>query len=417
MNEKLAETLAVSDTAESADAEDQNRAEADAEDQNRAEEAETESSAESAEDPSDSVADESTDAERSGNDDRKRLKLPASRRGRVLMAAILVMILGLGTGAFVWKPWASLPDGAVLAIGDRVVLQEELDQRVDTLRALYGVVPPDDPAKLDGFRRDAAKSIAVSVILDRAAAERKIVTSDKQARDVLDRYVAEQFEGGRDAFVRALGNVGTSERKVLDEIKRQLALGRLMDQVIGEVQVSDQQLRAEFDKRKEQLGTPERRKLRNMVLGSEQAARAALDRVRGGEPFADVATQVSLDKSTKASGGLLGELTRQQLEGPVGDAAFAAKKGEYYGPVKGKFGWNVGRVDEVLAPVPAKFDEVRDDLRNTLRTEESLARWRAWLGEQIRAAEVQYADKYRPADPDAAPAVNAPGANVPRPPR
>lgn len=345
------------------------------------------------------------------------MKLPTSRRGKVLLASVVGLVLALVAGAVMWAR-AGLPDGAAFGYRDHVVTIDELDRRARSLKALYGVQAPTDPAKLDGFRRDIAKSVAVSMILDHAASERQIVISGKQARDVLDRYITAQFgDGGREAFVQSLGNVGTSEQAVLDEIKRQLAVGRLMEQVVGGVSISDDDLRSAFAKRKKDLGIPERRVVRNIVVGSEREAKDVLGRLRAGAGVKKVAAEYSLDASTKQSGGLLGELTRDQLERPVGHAVFDAPARGTYGPVKGEFGWNAGLVDRILPPEPAEFDEVRDSLRETLRAEESLDRWRGWLAERIRAADVEYAPDYRPADPDAPPAVNAPGQPSAGPPR
>lgn len=339
--------------------------------------------------------DNSSDTEESHP--RRRITLPASRRGRTIVGGALALVLVVAVGAVVWIKATGLPDGAVFAYGDHVVTKEDLDGRTQSLEALYGVVAPTDPAKLDRFRRDLAKSVAVSQILDDAAQEKSISIADKQARDVLDRYVDTQFgDGGRPAFVRTLGNVGTSEAAVLDEIKRQLAVGRLMDAVVGEVTIGDDALGRAFAERKAALGLPERRVVRNVVLGSRQDAEEALARLRSGDAFPTVAAELSLDASSKRSGGLLGELAKDQLERPVGDAVFTTRAGGLYGPVKGEFGWNIGRVDRVMAPVAAELGHVRDSLRETLRTEESLRRWRDWLGERIRAAAVEYAPEYRP---------------------
>ena len=67
--------------------------------------------------------------------------------------------------------------------------------------------------------------------------------------------------------------------------------------------------------------------------------------------------------------------------------------------MKGPQGWNVGVVTEVLPFQPATLDRVTDELRGALEVEESQRRWSAWLVEQLRAADIEYADDYRPEDP------------------
>lgn len=358
-------------------------------------------------------------AEGTGTGPRRRgLRLPTTWAGRAAAATVVVAVAAAAAGA-VWWQASALPADAAYRLDGRVVTVEQLDQRVVALQALYGVQAPEDPAAVDGFRRDVAKSVVLSDILDREALERGLVVADKQVTDTRDRYIEEQFgPGGRDAFVRALGNVGTSEELVLDEIRRQMTVGLLMQDVVGTVTVTDEELRAAYAERQDTLGTPERRTLRNIVVETEEQARAALDEIRSGVPFEQVAADRSRDESTRASGGLLGDLARGELEGPVGDAAFAVAPGELYGPVQGQFGWNVGRVDAVTPFVPASFDQVADGLRQALEVERSLAIWQDWIAQQVRDADVVYADEFRPADPDAppsfGPAAPAEGTEAPR---
>ncbi|SFO54306.1 peptidyl-prolyl cis-trans isomerase C [Pseudonocardia ammonioxydans] len=339
----------------------------------------------------------------------RRLLGPAMPKGRTLAAALVVVLL-VGVGGIAWWRLTALPAEAAFRYDGDVVTIEQLDQRIDALRALYGVEAPEDPAQADGFRRDVAKSVAVSEILDDAAEERQIVVADKQVQDTLDRYIEQQFgPGNRDAFVQALGNVGTSEPAVRDEIRRQLTVGELMQQVVGTITISDEDLRTAYDQRKDTLGTPERRSISNIVVASQQDAQAALDQLNAGAPVAEVAATWSLDASTKDKGGAIGEVARADLEQPVADAAFSVGSGQFFGPVQGRHGWNVGRVDSVSPFVPATFEQVADGLRSALQTERSLTVWRDWLGQQISDADVDYADAYRPADPDAAPTMDPAG--------
>ncbi|NMI00558.1 peptidyl-prolyl cis-trans isomerase [Pseudonocardia acidicola] len=336
--------------------------------------------------------------------------MPTSRRGR-LLAAVLALVLLAGAAGVAWWRITALPSDAAFRYDGHVVTIDQLDQRIDALRALYGVEQPQDPGKADTFRRDVAKSVAVSEILDKAAADRQIVVADKQVEDTLGRYVEQQFgPGGNDAFVKALGNVGTSESAVRDEIRRQLTVSQLMQQVVGTITISDADLKAAYDQRKGTLGTPEKRTLRNIVVASQQDAQSVLDQLKAGTPIEQVAATRSLDASTRDKGGSLGEVARADLEQPVGDAAFGVGSGQFYGPVQGAHGWNVGRVDAITPFVPATYEQVADGLRQALKVERSLAVWRGWLGQQIHDAGVEYADAYRPADPDAVPSIESVGA-------
>jgi peptidyl-prolyl cis-trans isomerase C len=301
----------------------------------------------------------------------------------------------------------SVPGNAAFVYGDRTVTKAELNKRVDALRALYGIQAPKGVAKRDEFRRSAAKSYAVTLILDDEARERGIVVSEKRARDLLDKLIEAQF-GSRRAFVEALGDVGTSERAVVEEIRRQAVTLALRKKVVGKTTISDAFLRASFERRKGELAAPEQRRLSNIVVATRAEAMAAAQRLEAGEPVATVAAESTIDESTRQSGGDLGYLSARQLEAPVAKAAFGAREGQVYGPAKSSHGWNVGIVAAIRAGQPADFGAVREPLRKQLVAEQESVKWTSWLGEAIRDADVTYAKAYEPADPDAPPPMSPP---------
>lgn len=334
---------------------------------------------------------------------RRRLWVP---RGRAKAAVAVVGVLSL-LGALAWLTveWVTrLPDDAVLRVHDTVVTQEEFQQRLTVLEALYGVQPPEDGPDLDRFNGDAAKSVAVSLILDDAARERDIVVAGKTAQDALERLIRDQMPEGRDAFIEFLGSQGISEREVRDEVTRQMRSARLFDAVTESVpQVTDDDVREAYADREAQMVTPERRHLRNIVVETKSQAENIAANARDGADFAKLARDQSMDAATKDKGGDLGTLTADRLDPAFSKVAFAAPKGAVFGPVQSQYGWNVGRVVGIKPGTPLSFEQVADQLKETLQSERKLDTWRSWLAQQIEDAETEYADDYRPIDPDAPP--------------
>lgn len=336
---------------------------------------------------------------------KRRLLVPQRRLPRYLSTGLLVVALAGSGSQIVVDRLHALPADAAFRLDDSVTTVEQLDHRVQLLGALYGVQRPSDPAKVDQFTRDSAKAVAVSTILDRAAADQGIVIADKTASDQLDKVISQSYPGGRQEFVTKLGQLGVSEQDVLDEIKRQLANAQLYDSVTkGAAPVTDDDVAKAFQDRKQQMVRPEARDLRNIVVGTEAEAEQVLQRLRSGTDFAAVAGQTSLDQSTKDKGGDLGPMTADQLDKAYADAAFKAPAGTVFGPVQTQNGWNIGQVVSVTPAAPLTFDQVKDQLKTQLANERKSALWNSWLAGRIKAAGVQYADTYRPADPDAPPA-------------
>lgn len=314
----------------------------------------------------------------------------------------IVAAVAVGVAVVVVLTRTHVPDNAAFVYDDQVVTKTQLAKRVDALRALYGITAPKSAKDRDRFRRSAAKSYAVTLILDRKAREMGVRVSEKKARDLLDRFIDTQF-GNRDAYIEALGNVGTSDRAVLDEIRRQGVTIELRTKVIGKVTISDTFLKSAYEARKAELATPELRRLNNVVVRTEAEADDVARRLAAGESVDAVAAEVSIDESTRQVGGDLGNLSASQLEGAVARAAFSAKQGEVYGPAKGSHGWNVGVVASIKPQKAAVFADVKDAFRMQLQQEQEARKWSQWLAKAIREADIHYADAYRPADPDAPP--------------
>jgi peptidyl-prolyl cis-trans isomerase C len=319
----------------------------------------------------------------------------------------VVVLLGVAAAVVAVRMNRGLPDDAAFEYDGTVVTKAELDRRVEVLGALYGIAEPTDEDEKDTFRRDVAKAVAVSMVLEDAARDQGIVISDKSARDTLAKMVEGQL--GNDpqrAFTEMLARFGVTEDDVLEEVKRQQAIARLFQDRTADAvdDVTPTDVRAYYGQEPDRFATPERRRLRNIVVKTRREAAAVLAQVRRGNDFADLARATSLDDATRQQGGSMGTVGAGELEGAYADAAFAAGTGEAFGPVQTRFGWNVGQVVRIVPGRAVSFAEVEDRVTDELRSERALKAWRAWLASRIRDADVEYAASYHPAHPDEPPA-------------
>lgn len=325
------------------------------------------------------------------------------RQRRVWVTALVVIVVGTLVAWLALRSGDELPEDAVMRIGDEVVTEAELSERVVTLEALYGVQVPEGEERAD-FDRDAAKSMALSIVLSDEADERGIEVSEKEARAELDKIVEERLGGDRAQFLTFLGDEGLAEQDVLDEITRTLQTTALYDEVTQDVEdATAQDAKAEYDARKDEMRTPEKRRLRNIVVADRANAQRIAERIAQGDPFVEVARTETLDPSTRKSGGDLGTRESSELEPAYADAAFAVGAGELFGPVQTQYGWNVGQVVSIVPGDPLSFAEVQVTLLEAITGKRQQDAWRDWLGDVLEAADVEYADRYLPDDPSGAP--------------
>ena len=155
---------------------------------------------------------------------------------------------------------------------------------------------------------------------------------------------------------------------------------------------NDKKLRELYDQRKFLYeSAPKERKLRQILVkvdagaaadvskAAEAKAKGIYDRLKKGEAFAAVAKATSDDLRSRAKGGALGwKRQGATVLGAAGEEkVWAAKDGELVGPIKGNEGFYVV-LPEASREGNLSFDQVRLDLAESeLRTERSKAKAKA----------------------------------------
>ncbi len=99
----------------------------------------------------------------------------------------------------------------------------------------------------------------------------------------------------------------------------------------------------------------------------------AIARLQKGEDFAKIASELSDDETTKATGGDLGVIAAGQVDDAFAKAALELEAGQLSGPVQTPSGWHVIRVDEVFPGKKIPLADVRADIARELLTADRAA--------------------------------------------
>lgn len=110
----------------------------------------------------------------------------------------------------------------------------------------------------------------------------------------------------------------------------------------------------------------------------DEAARkkieAAAARVKAGEPFAKVASQVSEDTNTKDKGGDLGFIAEGLADPAFSKAALALKKGQVSEPVRTPSGWHLIEAEEVVPARQIPLEAARLEIARDLLVKDAAAK-------------------------------------------
>ncbi len=132
---------------------------------------------------------------------------------------------------------------------------------------------------------------------------------------------------------------------------------------------------------------------RHILVETEEQAEAVVDRLDGGEEFADLAAELSIDAGSGAAGGDIGCISdpSANLVSTYAAAALDAEIGEVTGPVPSEFGYHVLIVDSREAPV---FDEIRVDLEASMEGERAADLFDDWVFEQLGKSDIAVTERY-----------------------
>ena len=280
--------------------------------------------------------------------------------------------LALGLGATLMFAGAASADPKVLATVDGSPITE------DDLAVAMADIGPGLPQKLEGAAR---QKYVLDYLIDLKLAARK-AEADKldQTPDFAKKLAYYRDKLAMEELLGSVAKAATTEeaeRKAYDEAAK--------------AEPPQQEIHA-----------------RHILLPTEEDAKKALARVKGGEDFAKVANEVS--KDTAGDGGDLGWFTKDRMVPEFSDAAFKLKKGEISEPVKTQFGWHIIQVEDTRTKTFPPFEQLKDQA----------ARYVAQKAESEEIAQLHSAAKIElfdadgkplpPAAPAAAPAAGAPDA-------
>ena len=130
--------------------------------------------------------------------------------------------------------------------------------------------------------------------------------------------------------------------------------------VKDQVTITDDDLKAAFEKEKDKLGKPEKRHVQQITFPDQAAAEAAAQRIQSGTDFAAIAKEQGLSDADFN----LGTLTRNEMaDATIADEAFKLDKDKVSAPVTGKLGKVVLlRVTEIEPGEVVTFEQAKPNL-------------------------------------------------------
>jgi len=170
---------------------------------------------------------------------------------------------------------------------------------------------------------------------------------------VLDQLVQQQL-------LAAQSHETTRVRIAMENQRRALLAGEAIEALTGNV-VTEEALQAAYDARFANAEPEPEYNASHILVDTEEAAQAVIDRLNAGEDFAAVAQDASTGPSGP-SGGELGWFGIGTMIPEFENAVAAMSVGDISAPVQTQFGWHVIRLNDFRIKAQPTIDELRDEL-------------------------------------------------------
>ena len=313
----------------------------------------------------------------------------------VAAAAVCILLAGMGVAA-------EILEQVLVKVNGEIVTKSDLEARqVATLRQ-RGVQPKTDEdlqkALLDLTPQLLVETVDEMLIMQRGR-DLGYKLSDEQFTEILGNIKKENKIETDEQFQSALKQEGLTLPELRKSIERNMIINRVQQvEVMGRISVTDEEARRYYEVHKGELTTPSALTVReflvavpsdgktlNVGLDEEAKAKAEAfrERVVKGESFETLATELS-DSSSKANGGLVGPLSKEELDPSLRKIFDALKVGEVSPVTRTSQGW---QFFSIVSETPVKvlsFDEAREQISNRVAQEKRRGEFLKYL-QKLRA--------------------------------
>src|SRR5262245_40593835 len=342
------------------------------------------------------------------------------RRILLIGMGTLVVLLAAACGS---SGPQDVSNDSVAVVGDQQISKSDWDALIEQTRRNFQATKRKFPApgsvELANLKANATQFLIQSSEYQQEAKNLDAKVSDKDI-DARLQQIKEQYYGNpagqkkatpdqmEKRYQQALKQQGFTDEEVRAGIKLQLIREKVFEKVTNDVKVSDDEVKAYYDKNKKQYETPaqpESRDVRHILVKDKAKADQIYSQLQKNPgKFAALAKQYSTDTSSAANGGTLppGTAVKGRLVPEFEKVAFSIPANKISKPVHSQFGWHI---IEALGPIkagtpakPTPYSQVKEAIRQQLLSQDKQKEMDKWLADMKKnyCKKIGYAEGYAP---------------------
>jgi peptidyl-prolyl cis-trans isomerase SurA len=306
---------------------------------------------------------------------------------------------------------ADIIEQVLVKVNGDIITKTEFEQRQVAIlrqRPEFANTTPDSEELKKAIGEITPELILSAVdelLLMQRGRELGYVMGDDQFKRIIDDIKKENKIESEEQFQAALKQEGLTLAELRKSLERQMLISRVQqNEVMGKIAVTEAEAQAYYDAHKQEFTTPSSLTLREIFIEvpvTEKGINAAQDeeakakaedirkRLLGGEPFARMAGDLS-DAPSKANGGLIGPINREDLAPGLQKLIDALKPGEMTEPIRTQRGYQILKLESRSEVKVRPFDEARDEISNRVAEEKRRGELQKYLERLRKQATIQW---------------------------
>ena len=305
---------------------------------------------------------------------------------RRLAASLATALLMAGTAAMPLRG-QEIIEQILVKVNGEILTKSDLESRqIQALRDQERAVDPErlkNDAELQKMLREVTPGILAQAIDDMLLVQRAREMGLRVTDDMFKKTVDEIKKSNKietdEQFAAALRGEGMTLDQFRRMFEKQVLRSQVLRQEIGsKITLTEQEAKEYYASHPSEFTAPPTVTLREVFISvptqqreggqsfsaaDDEKARATAAtvkaRVAKGETFEKLVDEIS-EAGSKANGGLVGPVLRNELSAALQKALEAMKPGDISEPIRTPRGYQVVRLESASEAKPAPYDEVRD---------------------------------------------------------
>lgn len=319
------------------------------------------------------------------------------RRSAISLALLAVFSIGLAAQG-------EIIEQILVKVNGEILTKSELEQRqILALRQRDPNFRPGSDAELQKALVEITPGVIVDAVdellLVQRGRELGYTLGDEQFQNIVENIKKENKLESEDQFQQALKQEGMTLQDLRRQLERNLLVTRVQQvEVMGKISVSEEEVVKFYKDNRNSFTTPPSVTLREILIvvpTTDKGINAAVDdeakakvedlrkRVIAGEPFAQLASQLS-ESGSKANGGLIGPISRDDLAPELQQQLAAMKPGEVSPVLRTTRGYQIIKLEASVGAKTKTLDEARAEVSDKLAAEKRQGQLEQYL-QHLRA--------------------------------